>query len=62
MQKNGRFMPEMALFGSFADREVILGCRGGCISYCEFYMPLEIYERGFCYSQNMAIFKHTLKP
>ena len=55
-------MPEMALFGSFADRGAILGRRGGCISYCEFYMPLEIYERGFCYSKNMAIFKHTLKP
>ena len=59
MQKNGRFMPEMALFDSFADRTAILGRRGGCISYCEFYMPSKIYEKGFFDLKNLAILKKS---
>ena len=50
-------MPKMALFDSFADRMAILGRRGGCICYCEFYLPLETVERGFCDLKNLANFK-----
>ena len=50
-------MPKMALFDSFADRMAILGRRGGCISYCEFYLPLETYERGLCDLKNLANLK-----
>ena len=50
-------MPKMALFDSFADRMAILGRRGGCISYCEFYLPLKTYERGLCDLKNLANFK-----
>ena len=53
-------MPKMALFDSFADRTAMLGRRGGCIYYCEFYMPSETYERGFCDLKKSANFQKNM--
>ena len=52
-------MLKMALFDSFADRKDILGRRGRCFSYCEFYMPSKIYEKGFFDLKNLAILKKS---